>query len=72
MDTLVINALREEEHMSHMNLQQALDVIKEVAPRRAYLTHMSHDMGRQAEAEQLLPPGVYFAYDGLVVEDIPQ
>lgn len=72
VDTLVINALRQEEHMSHMNLRQALDVITETAPRRAYLTHMSHDMGRQAETERLLPDGVYFAYDGLVVGDIPR
>lgn len=68
IDTLVINALRHQPHASHQNLTQALSVIKETAPRRAFLTHMSHDMGPQAEAENLLPPGVSFAFDGLSVD----
>lgn len=73
VDTLVINALRHDIHPSHQNLRQALDVIKETAPRQAFLTHMSHDMGPQAEAETLLPPGVFFAYDGLtvVINNVP-
>jgi phosphoribosyl 1,2-cyclic phosphate phosphodiesterase len=64
---LVIDALRAQEHISHNNLQQALDIIKAVDPERAYLIHMSHDMGLQAEVEPTLPAGVFFSYDGLVL-----
>jgi len=64
---LVIDALRAQEHISHNNLQQALDIIAAVRPEHAYLIHMSHDMGLQAEVEPTLPPGVFFSYDGLVL-----
>ena len=67
VDTLVINALRRKEHMSHITLDQALELIRRIAPRRAYLTHLSHDMGTHADTEALLPPGVHIAYDGLEV-----
>lgn len=70
LDTLVVNALRIEPHHSHMNLQQALDVIKETAPRRAFLTHLCHSIGLHAEVEPRLPERVRIAFDGLVV-DIP-
>ena len=68
VDTLVINALRIQEHMSHMSLRQALDVIKQTGPRRALLTHLSHDMGRHADVSATLPQGVEIAYDGQTVE----
>lgn len=68
VDTLVINALRHTPHISHMNLEQALDVIKKVSPREAWLTHLSHEMGRHADVEPTLPPGVHVAYDGLTIE----
>lgn len=64
---LVINALRHTEHPSHMNLLQALDVIKLVRPQQAWLTHLSHQIGFHAELERGLPEGVYPAYDGLTV-----
>ena len=67
VDTLVINALRHDTHMSHLNLSQALDVIKVIRPRQAFLTHMSHDMGPHEQAQKLLPAGCAFAYDGLTV-----
>lgn len=67
VDTLVINALRHAEHMSHINLAQALEIIGEVSPRRAYLTHISHDMGLHADVEPTLPPDVRIAYDGLEI-----
>ncbi|MCM1517664.1 MAG: UDP-N-acetylmuramate dehydrogenase [Pseudoflavonifractor sp.] len=68
VDTLVINALRHTPHLSHMNLEQALDVISRVSPRRAWLTHLSHEMGRHSDVEPTLPPGVGIAYDGLTIE----
>lgn len=66
-DTLVINALRHDQHPSHMNLKEALDVISVTAPRAAYLIHLAHQMGRHADVESTLPPGVHIACDGLTV-----
>ena len=68
VDTLVINALRWTEHSSHFSVGEALDIIRRVAPRCAYLTHMSHGIGLYAEAQKRLPKGVEFAYDGLTIE----
>jgi phosphoribosyl 1,2-cyclic phosphate phosphodiesterase len=64
---LVVNALRWESHNSHFSVAEALEVIRRVAPERAYLTHMSHRIGLHAVAEQHLPEGVYLAYDGLTL-----
>lgn len=68
VECLVINALRWTTHSSHFSVGQALDIIKRVRPKRALLTHMSHEIGRHAEADALLSDGVQFAYDGLKVE----
>lgn len=68
VDTLVINALRIRPHMSHMSLDEALSAIRRIGPRKAFLTHLSHDMGLHAEALRLLPDNVEIAYDGLTVE----
>lgn len=68
VDTLVINALRKEQHLSHMNLDDALKVIDRVKPRIAYLTHLADKMGTQAEVEPTLPSNVRIAYDGLEIE----
>lgn len=64
----VINALRKERHVSHFTLDQALQLIKELSPKRAYLTHISHQMGLHREVSEILPPGVFLAYDGLSIE----
>ena len=68
VDTLVVNALRFKEHYSHFNVAEALALIRRVEPRRAWLTHMSHDIGLQAETEPKLPAGVRMACDTLAVE----
>ena len=68
VDTLVINALRKEAHISHFTLGEALHVSHLVSPRQTYLTHISHQMGRQAQEEPALPEDVRFAYDGLCIE----
>jgi len=67
IDILVINALRIEEHYSHFNLEQALEFISKVKPRKAYLTHISHMLGFHNEVEKILPENVYLAYDGLEI-----
>lgn len=66
-DVLVINALRDRPHPVHLSLGEALEVIAEVKPRRAYLVHLSHDLGHEETSRQL-PKGVFVAYDGLTVE----
>lgn len=65
---LVINALRKEKHVSHFSLSQALEVIEELSPRRAYITHISHQMGMHQDLQNELPPGVFAAYDGLKID----
>lgn len=68
VDTLVVNALRRKPHVSHMNLDEALAVIREIRPRRAYLIHLADSMGTHARVSQQLPPGVEIAHDGLSIE----
>lgn len=67
LDLLIIDALRYKPHPTHLHLEKTLAYIAELAPRRALLTHMSHDI-KHAEASLELPPGVEFAYDQLQVE----
>lgn len=64
-EILVINALRREQHVSHFTLAEALEMIKDLQPQRAYLTHISHQMGLHNEVETELPENVHLAYDGL-------
>lgn len=65
---LILNALRKEAHISHFNLQEALDLIAEIKPEKAYLTHLSHQMGKHADIERELPDGVMLGFDGLRLE----
>ncbi len=65
---LVLNALRREPHVSHFTLAEALDVIKDLAPEKAYLTHISHQLGLYQDVEKELPENVFQAYDGLKLE----
>jgi phosphoribosyl 1,2-cyclic phosphate phosphodiesterase len=61
---LVINALRKEKHISHFSLGEALNFIEEVSPRKAYITHIGHQMGRHADVNRELPANVTLAWDG--------
>ncbi|WP_443634968.1 MBL fold metallo-hydrolase [Candidatus Marifrigoribacter sp. Uisw_064] len=65
---LVINALRNEKHHSHLSLPEALDFIKIINPERAYLTHISHMLGFHEEVEKQLPENVFIAYDTLKIK----
>jgi phosphoribosyl 1,2-cyclic phosphate phosphodiesterase len=64
---LVINALRKEQHISHFNLAEALEIIKRIRPKKAFLTHISHLLGKHADVLNELPENVTIAYDGLEV-----
>lgn len=68
VEVLVVNALRFSEHYSHFNVAEALALVRRVAPRAAYLTHMSHEIGLHARTEPTLPEGVHLAYDTLQLE----
>lgn len=67
LDVLVLDALRFKRHPAHFNLEEALEVVKELRPKQTWLTHMSHDV-EHAPTEERLPPGVNLAYDGLSFE----
>ena len=66
-EVLVINALRKEDHISHFTLAQALELIEEINPKKAYLTHISHLLGSHKDISSELPKNVFMAYDGLVI-----
>ncbi len=65
---LVINALRKQKHISHFSLPEALKFIAEISPRKAFITHISHQMGLSKDVSKELPENVCLAFDGLVVE----
>jgi phosphoribosyl 1,2-cyclic phosphate phosphodiesterase len=67
LKVLVVNALREELHDSHFNLQEALDFITLVKPQKAYITHISHILGFHEKVQKELPENVYLAYDNLEI-----
>lgn len=65
---LVLNALQIAEHLSHFNLEQALQMVAIIKPERAFFTHISHKLGLHSKIEKLLPPNVQLAYDGLEIQ----
>jgi phosphoribosyl 1,2-cyclic phosphate phosphodiesterase len=67
VDTLVIDALRDRPHVTHFSVEEALGIIDRIKPRRAYMTHMTHDLPHAATNARL-PAGVELAYDGLVID----
>ena len=67
LDVLVINALRKEEHHSHLNLDEALSLSRKINPKKTYLTHISHHMGFHDEIQKALPKNIYIAYDNLSI-----
>ncbi len=67
VNVLVINALREEPHHSHFSLQEALDFVTLVQPKKTYLTHISHLLGFHDLVQKKLPQNVFLAYDNLEI-----
>lgn len=66
LDVLMIDAVRHMPHETHFGLDQAIDVARQLAPRQAFFTHLSHDF-LHAETDPLLPVGMALAYDGLEI-----
>jgi phosphoribosyl 1,2-cyclic phosphate phosphodiesterase len=67
LDDFILDALRYTPHPMHSNVQQSLALVAELKPKRAWFTHICHDLGHQA-ANAKLPPGVRLSYDGLKFE----
>lgn len=67
LDVLVLNALREEPHHSHLNLEEAIKLSREIGAKTTYFTHISHHLGFYAEVEKNLPKNLHLAYDNLVI-----
>jgi len=65
---IVLNALQKEDHISHFTLSEAVTLLLELKPEKAYLTHLSHRMGLHKEIEKDLPSFIKLAYDGLSIE----
>jgi phosphoribosyl 1,2-cyclic phosphate phosphodiesterase len=65
LDVLVLNALRREPHISHFTLEEAVALVEELKPRKAYFTHISHQLGTFEELRRELPPHIELAVDGL-------
>lgn len=64
-DTMVVNALRHKEHMSHFTLGEAIDLAIELKIPHAWFTHISHQLGRHSVIDSDLPANIKLAYDGL-------
>ena len=66
-DVIVLNALRNEQHISHFNLTEAIELVQELKIPNAYFTHISHQLGKHDTVEKDLPAGIHLGYDGLVL-----
>ena len=66
-EVIVINALRKSDHISHFKLSEAVALLEELLPEKAYLTHISHLLGKHNDVETELPDFVEIAYDGLSI-----
>lgn len=66
VEVLVLNALRERPHPTHLSLSEAVQIAKKLEPKQTYLVHLSHELSHAAAAKQL-PVGIDVAFDGLTV-----
>lgn len=64
-ETIVLNALRNEKHISHFTLDEAVEMVHQLQVPEAYFTHISHQLGRHNMVNKDLPKGIELAYDGL-------
>ncbi|MDA7810198.1 MBL fold metallo-hydrolase [Flavobacteriaceae bacterium] len=68
LKVLVLNCIKIEPHYSHLNLEEALKLIRLIKPKKTYLTHISHMLGFHEEVQNNLPEDVFLAFDGLEIE----
>jgi phosphoribosyl 1,2-cyclic phosphate phosphodiesterase len=67
LDVLILDALRHTPHPTHSNVENSLRIVEQLKPRRAFFTHMGHDLDHAA-TDAMLPPHVRLAYDGLKIQ----
>lgn len=67
-DVVVINALRKEPHISHFKFSEAIELLEQLRPKKAYLIHISHYLGKHEEVQKELPDFIQIAHDGLVLD----
>jgi len=67
LQVLVLNTLRHEPHISHFTLEEGIALVRELRPRKAYFTHISHQLGTHEEVSKMLPEGIELAFDGLQI-----
>ncbi len=65
---LVLNALRQEPHISHFSLSEAIEIAQKAQAEQTYFTHISHQLGLHDEVEKNLPKNIKLAYDLLSLE----
>ena len=68
LDVLILNALRRKKHLSHFNVEEALEIVDQLRPKQTWFTHISHLLGHHADVDPTLPDHVSLAYDGLQVQ----
>jgi phosphoribosyl 1,2-cyclic phosphate phosphodiesterase len=66
LDVLFLDALRHKPHPTHSTVAHSIQTVTQLAPRRAFFTHISHDLPH-GETESVLPPHIRLAYDGLEI-----
>ena len=67
LDVLFLDALRYKPHPTHSTVERSIRTVEQLAPQRAYFTHIGHDLGHE-RAESMLPPHIRLAYDGLEIQ----
>jgi phosphoribosyl 1,2-cyclic phosphate phosphodiesterase len=67
LDVLFLDALRHKPHPTHSTVDRSVQTVARLAPRRAFFTHISHDLAHE-RTESLLPPNIRLAYDGLELQ----
>jgi len=66
LDHVILSALRHKPHPSHATVEQAVGWARRIGARRAWFTHMAHELGHE-ETNRMLPAGMELAYDGLTL-----
>jgi phosphoribosyl 1,2-cyclic phosphate phosphodiesterase len=68
VEVLILNALQREPHISHLTLEEAIEVSNRISPKKTFLTHISHRFGKHLDIEKMLPEGIFVSHDQLVIE----
>lgn len=67
LSVIIMSALHHRSHPAHFTLAQAIEILQELKPKQAYITHMSHEMGMYDDVQKMLPDFIAPAYDGLEI-----